>query len=452
MSVTLPLADGPGARMFPALCWLGFVALGALPLLIAAFPQDAAGWALLPLTYALVLAFPEFRRDGRLALAAVVVLTMHHGIAITNAYLGTVIGADLDAATFQRNSVQLASGINLDFLLGQGTWIYVHFLAVFYRLFGPSLFLGEELSVLAFAFSCAVLVRLCALCGAARFQAGVVLLFGLSLSGLIFLSVTLREAWQVLFVLLSAYSALRVRGRRSAANIAFLLLSALGLGLLHEGLSPYAIFLVIASLYWAVGTGRAADIFWKRALLLGLAAVLLAALAASVKQLGGASAALASGKALEYAQNYRMNSVQDARASYSVLLDASTPLHFVSTLPMVLIEYLFAPFPWQISSPLDIEAMLEGGVRLGLLVTSWRAWRLSAGEARSRIGFLFVLFLTMEFLWALGTVNWGTAVRHHLLAYGMLVLTGGPGLLLFLDKARRALLAPASFGEALRPS
>jgi len=448
MSVSMPSAGMPGARVFPALSWLGLVAVGALPLLIAAFPQDAAGWVLLPLTYAVLLAFPPFRADGRLALAGVVVLTAHHLVAIFNAYLGTVIGADLDAASFHRDGAQLASGVNVEFLLGPGTWIYVHFLAVFYRIFGPSQFLGEELSVLAFALSCAVLARLCEQTGASRFRAGVVLLFGLSLSGLIFLSITLREAWQVLFVLLSAYAALRVRGRMSAVNLAFLLFSAFGLGLLHEGLAPYAIFLVIFSLYWSVGTGRPADVLWKRAGLLAVAALLLVTLAASVKQLGGASAALASGKALEYAQNYRVNGTQDARAAYGIMLDASTPLRFAATLPPVLVQYLVAPFPWQVGSPLDIEAMLEGWVRLALLGTSWRAWRLSVGEARSRIGFLFGLFLTMEFLWALGTINWGTAIRHHILAYGLLVLTGGPGLLLILGRARRALLPPTASREA----
>ncbi len=451
MSVTLPFAEKaekPSARIFPALSWMGLVALGALPLLIAIFPQDAAGWVLLYLTYALLMAFPEFRRDGRLALVGVVVLTAHHLIAVANAFLGTVTGADADAVVFHQRALEIAAGANLDDVLGGGTVLYTHSLAFFYRLFGSSLFLGEELSVLAFTLSCVILVRLCDLTGAARFRAGALLLFGLSLSGLIFLSITLRESWQVLFVFLSAYWALRVRSRMSGTNLAFLLFSALGLGLLHEGLPPYAIFLVIFSLYWGVGAGRPSDILWKRTLLLALAAVLLVALAASVRQLGGASAALASGKALEYAQNYRLNSVQDARAAYGIMLDASTPLRFASTLPLVLVQYMFAPFPWQIGSSLDIEALLEGWVRLALLVTSWRAWRLSIGEARSRIGFLFVLFLTMEFLWALGTINWGTAVRHHLLAYGFLVLTGGPGLLLFLDQARWALLSPTTFGEA----
>ncbi len=448
MSVALPLAEHPSGRIFPRLSWLALVALGALPLLIAVFPQDAAGWVLLYLTYALLMAFPEFRRDGRLALAGVVVLTAHHLVSVVNAYVGTVPGADADAVMFQRQATDLGQGINVgEDLLGAGTLLYTHLLGFFYRLFGPSLFLGEELSVLAFALSCVVLVKLCALAGLSRFRAGLLLLFGLSLSGLIFLSVTLRESWQVLFVLLSTYWALRVRSRVSGRNIAFLFFSALGLGLLHQGLVVYSVFLVLASIYWGVGIGSAFGILWKRALVLVVAALLLTAMAASVKQIGGASAALASGKALEFAQNYRMHSVQDARAAYGIMLDASTPLRFASTLPPVLVQYMFAPFPWQIGSPLDIEAMLEGWVRLALLVTSWRAWRLSVGEARSRVGFLLGLFLTMELLWALGTINWGTAVRHHVLAYGLLVLTGGPGLLLLLDKARRALLSPTGSGE-----
>ena len=451
MSVSLTLSpsapDKPGARLFPALAWLGLVGAGALPLMIAAFPPDVAGWALLPLTYAVLLAFPAFRRDGRLAAAGVAVLTAHHLVAFFNAYLGTVVGADQDAATFHRQASELAQGYDVADLAGTGTSVYVHFLAAFYHVLGASHFLGEELSVLGVALSCAVLVQICGLLGVSRFAPGLVALFGLSLSGLIFLSITLRESWQVLFVLLSTYWALRVRSRVSPLTVTALLLSAAGLGALHNGLVPYAAFLVVFSLFWGLGTGHAAHVVWKRILLLSVAAALLTAAAASVQKLGGAGAALASGKALEYAQDYRLHSVQEARAAYGVMLDISTPAGFAATLPPVLIQYMFAPFPWQIGSPLDIEAMGEGWVRLVLLVTSWRAWRLSVGEARSRVGFLFGLVLTMEFLWALGTINWGTAIRHHVLAYGLLVLTGGPGLLLWLDNMRRALLSPG-FSEA----
>lgn len=451
MSASMAAVRDSPLQTYRDLLSLGWIAFGALPLLIAISPADAAGWALLFLTYALLLIYPEFRQDRRLALAGIAVLTAHHAVAFVNAFVGTVIGADADAIVFQQRSSNLAMGINTDVILGGATGFYTHFLAFFYGIFGPSLFLGEELSIFAFTLSSILLIKTCGMIGIFRFRAGLLLLFGFSLSGLIFLSLTLRESWQVFFVLLSTYWALRVRSHMNWINCAFLLLSALGLGMLHEGLPPYAAFLVIFSLYWGIGVGRPSEILWKRALLLAFTAILLVVLAASLKQIGGASAALASGKALEFAQNYRLHSVQDARAAYGVMLDASTPLHFISTLPLVLIQYMFAPFPWQLGAPLDIEAMLEGWVRLALLITSWRAWRFSSGEARSRTGFLFVLFLTMEFLWALGTINWGTAVRHHVLAYGILVLTGGPGLLHFLNKAFRSLLAPPAREANSRP-
>ena len=40
----------------------------------------------------------------------------------------------------------------------------------------------------------------------------------------------------------------------------------------------------------------------------------------------------------------------------------------------------------------------------------------------------------MEFMWAMGTVNWGTATRHHLVGYSVIVLLGAPGLILFMRK------------------
>ena len=442
LSAQYPVSNKIADPIFSGLTWLAFVLLGALPLLIALFPADAAGWVLLYLTYALLMAFPDFRQNSRLALAGVIVLTAHHLVSLFNAYLGTVIGGDLDAASFHRYGTQIVEGINVEYFLEPATRTYVYFLASFYRVFGSSHFLGEELSDLAFTLSCVVLVKLCNVTGISRFQAGIVLMFGLSVSGLIFLSITLRESWQVLFVLLSAYWALRVRSRMSLINVFFLLFSAIGLGVLHNGLSPYAVFLVIFSLYWGIGTGRLTDIFWKRALLFIAVGLIMVLLAASVSKLGGASAALASGKALEYAQDYRLHSVQDARAAYGVMLDASSLAGLAMTLPVVVVQYMFAPFPWQISSPLDIEAMLEGIVRMILLYTSWRTWRLSIGEAHSQQGFLLILFLTMEFLWSLGTINWGTAVRHHVLAYSLLVLTGGPGFLLSLNILRQKSLSP----------
>jgi hypothetical protein len=36
--------------------------------------------------------------------------------------------------------------------------------------------------------------------------------------------------------------------------------------------------------------------------------------------------------------------------------------------------------------------------------------------------FVFLSYLVIETIWSLGTVNWGTAIRHHLPSIGLLVV------------------------------
>ena len=47
---------------------------------------------------------------------------------------------------------------------------------------------------------------------------------------------------------------------------------------------------------------------------------------------------------------------------------------------------------------------------------------LQANERKLAL-FLFAMFFTLEIMWALGTVNWGSAARHHIPAIGLLVIS-----------------------------
>ena len=107
-------------------------------------------------------------------------------------------------------------------------------------------------------------------------------------------------------------------------------------------------------------------------------------------------------------------------------------LGLVKTTLAIFANYMFAPFPWQIGSINDVYALLESMLRCVLLFFAVSSWRRSSGELRSCYGFLLIVVLCMEFYWALGTINWGTAIRHHLPSYSILVLLGGPGLALFM--------------------
>ena len=62
---------------------------------------------------------------------------------------------------------------------------------------------------------------------------------------------------------------------------------------------------------------------------------------------------------------------------------------------------------------MDVVVTLEGFLRFYLL---WKVYKnfknRSFGNDLSWI-FILLIFLLNEFIWSLGTINWGTAVRHH---------------------------------------
>jgi hypothetical protein len=120
------------------------------------------------------------------------------------------------------------------------------------------------------------------------------------------------------------------------------------------------------------------------------------------------------------------------RTTYGIMLDTSSVLGLVKTIPTVFVYYMFAPFPWQVKNVLDIHALLESMLRFALLLSALFSWRRSSGEVRSYYSFLFIVVLSLELVWALGTINWGTAIRHHVPGYGVIVLLGAPGLILFM--------------------
>jgi hypothetical protein len=36
--------------------------------------------------------------------------------------------------------------------------------------------------------------------------------------------------------------------------------------------------------------------------------------------------------------------------------------------------------------------------------------------------FVFINYFILELIWSMGTVNWGTALRHHIPSFGLLVI------------------------------
>ena len=423
--------------------WLPIILLATSSLLllpISFFPSDWAGWLLVYISFVLPLFFAPFRRDRKLLIILLLIVAAHNAVSIYNAYGGTVFGATLDAVKFQDLAKDLATDKHpLWFTefdsLEIGANAYTRFLASFYRVFGVSLLLGQSLSVIAYTLSCIILIYL-AETFRFRFKRSLLVMYGLPAGSIIYCSIVMREAWQVLFFLLVIYLAIRLRSSPSISTSILMLLSGLALGLLHNGLFLYSLLLLGVSVYWGI-SGRWRKAGYKkvliRATILGVAFVGVMIWLYFGGEIGGATKAIRTGDVVVYTETYREKGEQDAAANYQVKVDASSPLAFLTSGSIVFIYYQFAPFPWQVTRPLDAYATIEGIIRLVLIIYSFRLWWRARGERRQRYGYLIFCYFSLEFLWALGTGNWGTSVRHHIIAYGVLALLGGPGLMYSLN-------------------
>jgi len=413
---------------------IALAAVLAVPLFY--LQADWAGWLTLYAAFACVPLFLSLKNRRREVGVIWAVLLAHALIAIYNAYGSTIKGVDVDAAGFHRDASAIAAIGGWEF--GLGSRFYTIFLAIVYSLGGVSLFLGEATSLLAFALSCVVLVRMLELLKVERSRyVACLLVFGLHPALALFTSVTLRESWQILLFMQSAYCLLRFRLSAAPLSLLWGLLGAGLMGCTHNGLIVYALFMVPLALFSRMGirTTLSMPRMLGIALTGSVAAGLLAAALTGSLPYTPSLQKLSQGEAIEYASTYRQKGEKGARAEYAVKLDPGSPVKFALSLPPVYLYYMLSPFPWQVRGGLDLFAAADGLLRVVLLMFAISSlWAPPKGTPAGIPRFLLILYFSMSALWSMGTINYGTAMRHHIVPYWILVVLGVPPL---LDRAVR---------------
>jgi len=398
--------------------------------------QDWPGFLLIFLSFYVVIKFQKKWKDHHLTIALFFILVIHHIIALTNTYLFIIHGADADAVSFHRLGMEWA--IDGKWSIGVGAGFYHQFLGIFYRIFGPSHLLGEELSVIAFLFACFVLIKIINLLNITKYRVALLLMFGLLPTNLVLCSVTMRESYQILFFMLSIYWGLRFHFEPTKRAMIFCIFSSLIMGFFHKALILYILFLIPVLFLWLPkGISRFSI---KRFIVIGtiifvIVGILFMGVLLNLRGFG-ALASFFSGKGLKYAADYRTRLMfrvaPDARANYGIILDKSSLGSLVKTVSFAYFYYLFAPLPWQVTNWLDIYALTESLLRFIFIIFSLIYW-FRADDAQHRIwGLLLIIYFSMTFLWSTGTVNYGTSIRHHMLTNWIIIISGGPGLIEFL--------------------
>jgi len=372
----------------------------------------------------------------------------HQVVAFCNAFLFRIKGVDKDAESFHMYAIELLQSEK--FSASFGAPLFTKLLSVVYRLFDPSRFLGAQMSILAFAVSCFVLVKILRLLELSEYEVPILLGFGLIPSVALFGSVTLREPYELLFFMLATYYGIKMHMKNNRTiNLFLLCIFALFMGVLHKGLLFFAFFLILLFSVW---TPRPASGLWyikKLRLLIPLTIsfTLIGAYQLSTVAIEGVNALTVIfnepllGRIVEHRENLTIR-----RASYFVSIDTSSLLMTTYSLFKIYFHYMFPPFPWNITNAYDLYASAEGIFRAVLLYFSVKCWHNAYGQQRRLLGLMLFLYISMTGLWALGTGNYGTAIRHHMLTWWILIITGLPLLMTTLGRFRlRRIKYPFSY-------
>lgn len=336
------------------------------------------------------------------------------GVSVWNAYFGPSFGGEDDALKFHQFAVDAAAGYvdERDFSTG---WIYPNLLGFVYRAIAPSLFLGGLLTVIAWLVSALALIKICRVVAVGeRATLLVSACYAFLPSSFLVTAITLREAYQMLFVNLVLLSGLQLIHRFRVLYVLLFLLSAYAAAWLHAALAAFGLSAAIIFL--------AAKMLHHR---MRLTALFVATGAVTAAFFG---AVVVIGYDLSFSLSelvtiFRAGTPDDARANYPVTLVYSSDYELLADLPNVLLQYLFEPMPWRIGGFADLYLFLENIARLFLIVAAVR-YVASARPLRADLLALTACYFACEGIWAIGTVNWGTASRHHLPILGCLLVIG----------------------------
>ena len=375
----------------------------------------------------------ELRQNKQILVGYVFVIALHQIMAFTNACIYQCVIARNDARGFHSFARELAR--NGEWHFDVGSFFYMEMLTTVYRWFGSSHLLGEQLSILAFALSCIVFLKVLRHLEVERYRLFALLAFGAFPTMILYGSITVRESYEVLFFMLAVYFGIKMAGKGGInPYLVALIVSALAMGFFHRALSFYMVFLVVLFIAWTFRPiTRLRNIKKLRLAAWIVIPFFLAGMVVLLNMnMPGLSAlsAWTNDNWLEAVSNFRASSIHNSvGATYGVPLDLSSSYMTVYSGLKMYMYYLFAPFPWQIGSLTALYAGTESIIRMILIYFSIKQWHSANGSQRRWLGLMLIIYFSMTFIWALGTTNYGTAMRHHMLSWWIIVIVGLPPLI-----------------------
>ena len=349
-------------------------------------------------------------------------LLVRLGIAVRNGMLGPQAGLELDAQGFYLRMVLIASS-GLYEKMGVGEPAVLNSMGFLMSIFGDTVLVACVLSSIVWWISSAVFVSTLGLIKAAdRTKTLAALAFAFWPTAVVYTAITLREPFQLLFVCVAVHGIVQLLATRNPNYWLLVMLGLIGAGALHGALTAFSILLLgISVLFYTLMAAQRVSL--GKVAVAGLLTFIIGYYGYVL--FIGVSYDISNG-ILNSAGSYQGNSVEIfGRANYKSEAGSSDFISSIVGVPIGLFQYLFEPLPFRISAPSDVILFFENCTRLFVIVIAVQELR--HGKERMQRLFLLFLFgsyLLSETIWSVGTVNWGTASRHHVPAMGLLILSG----------------------------
>ena len=336
--------------------------------------------------------------------------------SFSNSFFEILPGADLDALTFHESAVNFSLGEKyfMDEIY-QGK-IFVIILGILYKFIPTSfeLFAGGILSSIAWTFSAMILYRMLELNKLNNSYISIALtIYSILPFGIIYTSVTLREAYQLLFINLTFYFVILMLKKVKTQYVFGLSVTLLILYFFHKAIVFFIAFIILVLLI--VSMDKISKHFQNHKFLTLMLFI-------SVAYIYLPYYTDIYSFITDQVQNFKFNQNQDARAIYKDQLQLIYERkYFLFSLIYSLIQFEFEPYPWRETLYVDYILIAQNAFKLFLFYIIIKKLILSFKLKNLNYFILFSIFFFLEFLWSTGTVNWGTAARHQVPGYGMLI-------------------------------
>lgn len=332
----------------------------------------------------------------------------------TSDYLIKLGGQGYDDKRFYLEAVQIARGYKeLNFQIGI---IFTSFIGLIFRYTAESYFLGSILSILAWFFSAIIFKKNLEFFNINLPAINYALFFYILLpSSIIYSSLILRESYQLLLINLFCFCFFKITMKNNFKYSLLLIISLLALSYLHKVFIIFSFIIIIIFLIILTKKMMKYLFRFRYFNILFLFSIF--------------SLILISENYLRISDlifkniSEHVNNLTLSRSNYqNNNLELLSYFDFFSYLCTSFYNYFFQPTITRVENYFDFLLFFENYLRVIFLFLSL----INIIKVKMRnykyLLIIFFFYILIETLWALGTNNYGTAVRHHMPQIGLLLL------------------------------